>query len=150
MQLRFVALLLVAVVGLVYLYIPALAVVLGYEAGVVIPVWWLSLFPGRLSGTLTWMILWHTIVVLVVSVPFAWLIARFYKSRAVHVAFALTLFSVILMDVPIFPKLVDATPVRMKLTIAFDLIKLIGTLPLLVWLLRKLPSNNRIERTRAP
>jgi hypothetical protein len=135
--------LVIACAGLLYIYLYALVWGTGHASALPIPSSWLRLFPTRLSGTLTWMILVHTLAVATISVPFAWVIARFGGRRAPLVALAMTVTLIILFSLPPLITFFGTFPTRMKVVSAFDQIKLLGMLPLLVWLIGKLPSNNR-------
>ena len=137
-------LIVVACVGLLCLYVYALVWLVGYAAGLGPPNGWRDLFPSRVSGSLSWLILVNTVAMVLVSIPVALLVARFAGRRATTVALLMSLALFVVLGVP---SLVTdfgtiMTP-RIRLVTAFDYIKLVGILPLLVWLLRKLPSNNR-------
>jgi hypothetical protein len=55
----------------------------------------------------------------------------------------LTLF--VVFALPALRYLADS-PTRLKVVTIFDQIKLVGVLPVLVWVLGKLPSDQRLER----
>ena len=135
--------LLIAVVGLLYIYNYALVWGIGHAMALPIPSGWRSSFPTRLSGTLTRMILVHTLAVAIISVPFALLIARFGGRLAPVIALAMTLTLFAVFSLPPLIAYFGTFPTRMKVVTGFDQIKLILVLPLLVALIRKLPSNNR-------
>ncbi len=134
--------LLLALIGLAYVYEYALVWAIGHAQALPIPSGWRGFFPTRLSGTLTWIIVIHTLAVVIISIPFALILARFGGPRAPLVALAMTvaLFSLF----SLLPAIVffGTLPTRTKLVTAFDYTKLVLVLPLLVWLIRKLPSNN--------
>jgi hypothetical protein len=83
--------------------------------------------------------------VLVVSVPFAYLIQRLYGRYGPAVALAMTLTLFVVFALPALRYLSDS-PTRLKVVTIFDQIKLVGVLPVLVWVLGKLPSNHRFGR----
>ena len=137
-------------VGLAWLYIWLVAEATAHAAALSIPSWWGPLFPSRNSGILTWMVTVHTFAVLLASLPVALAIYSLYGRRGVWVALAI---SVVIFSLTTLPGVVGrfgTSPFRIKVVTLFDAIKLMGFLPLLVWGIGALPSNNRIERTREP
>jgi hypothetical protein len=135
--------LLIAFIGLLYIYNYAMVWGIGHAMALPIPAGWRSSFPTRLSGTLTWMILAHTLAVVAISVPFALVIARFGGRLAPVVALAMTLILFALFSLGPLIEYFGTLPTRTKVVTGFDQIKLVLVLPLMVWLIRKLPSNNR-------
>jgi hypothetical protein len=128
----------VACLGLLCAYGYALRWVFGYEAALPVPRWW----------TWLWIILTDAMTLILVSVPVAALLARFGGRYAMAVAlvmtvalFAVTVAPTLVEDVGAFARSPHAD--RMLLIYAFGHIEFIAALPLLVWLFRKLPSNNR-------
>lgn len=132
----------VAGLGLLVAYGYALWWVFGYEAALPLPRWW----------TWFWILLIDTVTLILVSAPVAALLARFGGRHATAVALVMT---IILFTVTVTPTLAESVGAyarsphagRMLLAYAFANIKLIAILPLLVWLFRKLPSN---QRSRGP
>ena len=135
--------LVIACAGLLFAYQYALVLGTGYALALPPPSGWRASFPTHLSGSLTWLILVHTFAVLIVSVPFALLIARFGGPRAPVIALAITAALFALFSLPPFIEFFGIMSPRTRVVTAFDQIKLILVLPVLVWLMRKLPSNNR-------
>jgi hypothetical protein len=130
--------LLLACLGLLCAYGYGLVYVTGYAAALPIP----------RRGFLWWGALLDTLVLVLISLPVALLVSRFGGRRATAVALMMT---VALFAATVLPSLIEdisrgafagfRTP--MRLYIAFGYLELIAVLPLLVWLLRKLPSNKR-------
>jgi hypothetical protein len=133
----------IACAGLLCAYQYALVWGIAHALALPPPSGWRALFPTHLSGSLTWLIVVHTLAVLIVSVPFALLITRFGGPHAPVIALAITgaLFAV--FSLPPLIEFFGIMSPRVRVVSAFDQIKLILMLPLLVWLMRKLPSNNR-------
>jgi len=134
--------------GLVCAYGYSLIWVEGHYAALPIPRQWIDFFPSRASGFLSFAVLFDTLVLIVVSLPFAALLARFAGRGATVIAlittatvFAVTAVPSLLEDVG--PGAYAGFHAAWRLYIAFGYLELIAVLPLLVWLLRKLPSNNR-------
>jgi hypothetical protein len=139
------ALLTVIALVALYLYSFFLGAGIGYALAQPHPGWWESMFSTRGYATLTWMVLCHSVAVLVVSVPFAYLIQRLYGRYGPAVALAMTLTLFVVFALPALRYLSDS-PTRLKVVTIFDQIKLVGVLPALVWVLGKLPPNYRFGR----
>lgn len=139
------ALLVIVALVALYLYSYFLVFVIGHFLAQPQPAWWGSMFSTRLHATLTWMVACHSAAVLLVSIPFAYLIHRTYGRYGPLVALGMTLTLFVLFALPAWHYLGDA-PTRQKVVTLFDQIKLIGVLPALVWVLNKLPSNQGLER----
>ena len=137
-----------ACLGLLCAYYYALTLVEGYAAALPIAPRWIAFFPSRVVGFLSLSVLFDTAALVLVSLPVAVLLARFGGRRATAVALIMT---TALFVVTVVPSLIENlnrgalagfhTPWR--LFMAFGCLELIAVLPLLVWLLRRLPSNNR-------
>jgi hypothetical protein len=137
----------VACLGLLCAYGYALMWVEGYYAALPIPQWWFAFFSSRAHGLLTFGVLFDPLVLILVSLPFAVLLARFGGRRATVVALTM---STALFVVTVAPSLVGdigrgayaGFPAPWRVYFAFGYLEAIAVLPLLVWLFRKLLSNN--------
>ena len=135
-----------ACLGLLCAYYYALTLVEGYAAALPIPPRWIAFFPSRVVGFLSLSVLFDTAALVLVSLPVAVLLARFGGATAVALIMTTALFVV-----TVVPSLIENfnrgalagfhTPWRLYM--AFGCLEFIAVLPLLVWLLRRLPSNNR-------
>jgi hypothetical protein len=139
----------IAALGLLYLYLVALVYAVGLAAAWPTPRGWLGTFSTHRGAILSWLFIAHLSAVLIVSVPFAWIIVRFYRrfSIALSIAFGLVIWGI--SDAPLA---VDAFRNYGTFSRGFwlaDTVQFVGTLPALVLLLRRLPSNKRLERSRA-
>jgi hypothetical protein len=116
-----------------YLYSYCLVLAFGYALSRPPPQFFghLILAPG--SAALAWMVACHTAALLVVSLPFAYLIHRLYGSRAPAVAFIMTLVLFLGFALPALWQSFAASPPNFKLVTTFDQIKLLGSLPLMTW-----------------
>ena len=135
---------------ILYLYSFFLIAGIGYALAHPIPAWWGSIFFARGPAALTWMALCHTVAVLLVSLPFAFVIQRLYGRYGLVVGLSMTVSLFLYFSLPVF---LDPTlsvfvnsPTGFKVVAVFDQIKLIGVLPILVWAFSRLPSNQRLER----
>lgn len=137
--------LIVLALGVAWLYSYVLIAATGYVTAIPIETGWLALFPTRQSAVLTWMVLWHTLAIFVVSAPFGLLIYRAFGRRGIVVALLVTL-ALFSIQLPYLGELFRGQPVRFQIVAAFDLLKLIGILPCIVWIFSRLPSNQRSER----
>jgi hypothetical protein len=125
----------------------------GFAAALPIPPRWLAFFPSRVGGFLSLAILFDTAALLLVSLPVAALLARFGGRRAAAIALIMT---TALFGVTAAPSLIEdisrgaltGFSLPWRLYIAFADLELIAVLPLLVWVLHKLPSSDR-SRGRA-
>jgi hypothetical protein len=105
------------------------------------------MFSTRVNAATAWMVLCHSAAVLIVSVPFAYLIHRTYGRHGPLVALAMTLTLFVIFALPAWRYLGDAST-RQRVVTLLDQIKLIGVLPALVWLLGKLPPKQRLSGVR--
>jgi hypothetical protein len=137
---RIALVLLTIAVGWLFWYL--LVAAIGLAAA--LPVWkpWFAVFPTRRSAVLTWMVTWHTLAIVLVSLPFGFLIHRMWGRWAPLIALAITL-AMFALELPDMGQLFRGQPLRFQLVAVFDQLKLIGVLPLVAWLASRLPSNNR-------
>jgi hypothetical protein len=134
--------LVVLTVALGWLYWSLLVAAIGFAAALPVSGLWLSLFPTRQAALLTWMVTVHTLAILLVSIPFGFLIQWMWGRRGVVVALAITL-AVFSLQLPYIGELFRGQPLRFQIVAAFDQLKLLGVLPFAVWLISLLPSNFR-------
>jgi len=139
--------LVIAAIGLAYFYVLVLVYGIGVTAAQPVPTWWAGVFSTRHSASLSWVVVSHLVVVLLASVPFAWIIARAYGRFSVAVSLAIALMIWGMFEAPL---MLDAFRANMFSRVLWfaDTIQFIGSLPLLVLLFQRLPSNNRFERSR--
>ena len=138
----------IVAIGLAYLYTLALVYGIGVNAAQGVPAWWSEFFSTRHSSVRSWVLISHAVVVLLVSMPFAWVIVRAYGrfSVWVSVAIAITIWS--LFEAPLMLDAFRSDGVFPRAFWFTDTIQFIGSLPVLVLLFRRLPFNNRLERSR--
>lgn len=122
-----------AAVAILALYSVCLAVVFGYAMSRVPPSFWGSLFATPGNATLAWMVTCHTAAVLGVSLPFAYLVHRVYRTRAATVAVGMTLALFFAFALPGLRLSFADSPPRLKAVAVFDQVKLLGALPLMAW-----------------
>jgi hypothetical protein len=128
--------------ALFWVYRIAFLYSIGYATAIHFPAWWLRLIPRNVHGIFAWSFLCHSVAVLLVTLPVAWILARFYGRLGVYLGAAAALALVIpdILSTVRYSHLMSA----FGLTVATaDLIKVAVALPLSVWLLLKLPSNIR-------
>jgi hypothetical protein len=140
----------IAAFGLLYLYLLALVYAIGLAAAWPTPRWWVGAFSAHRGAILSWLLISHLAVVVIVSLLFAWIIVRVYGrlSIAVSIVFALVIWG--LFDAPLTLDAFRGDGFFSKGIWLADTVQFIGALPVLVLLLRRLPSNNRFERSRGP
>jgi hypothetical protein len=138
----------IAAIGLLYLYLVVLVYVIGLAAAWPTPRWWVGTFSVHRGAMLSWLLLSHLVVVVIVSLLFAWIIVRVYGrlSIPVSISFALVIWG--LFDAPLTLGAFRSDGFFSKGLWLADTIQFVAVLPALVLLLRRLPSNNRLERSR--
>jgi hypothetical protein len=138
----------VVAIGLAYLYVLALVYGIGVNAAQRVPAWWSEFFSTPHSSIRSWVLISHIVVVLLISIPFAWIIARAYGrfSAAVSLAIAIMIWS--WCEAPLMLDALRTNGVFARALWFADSSQFIGSLPVLVLLFRRMPSNNRLERSR--
>ena len=103
-----------------------------------------ALLPSRYLDSASWLLLVTTLALVVISAPVAALLARFGGRYALLIAGAMTLalLAVLIGPTP-FEDYMEPPTTDARVFLAIDCVRLFAVLPLLVWLLRRLPSNNR-------
>ena len=138
----------IVAIGLAYLYVLALVYGIGVNAAQGVPAWWSEFFSIRHSAIRSWVLISHVVVVLLVSMPFAWVIVRAYGRFSVWVSLSIAIVIWSLFEAPL---MLDAfrSDGGFPLALWFaDSIQFMASLPVLVLLFRRLPSNNYFERPR--
>ncbi len=139
----------VAAIGLLYCYLVALVYAVGVIAAQPVPGWWVGIISGHRSATLTWLLISHLVVVLLVSLAVAWIIVRVYGrvSVPVSITFALVIWGV--FEAPLAIDAFRSEGFFSKGLWLADTIQFVGALPGLVLLLRGLLSHSRLKQSRA-
>jgi hypothetical protein len=130
-------------IALLWVYDQILVWAIGYAMALPEPSRWGALFPTHLSAVLTWMQLIHTGAILAISIPFAFLIAHFYGRRGFWVALGITAASFALLSLPGLIRFFAMLSPRMQIIMAFDNLKLLLVLPVLVFVMRRLTFSDR-------
>jgi hypothetical protein len=99
-----------------------------------------------LAAITVWVAIWHTAAVVVASLPFAYTLARLFGKKGVVIGFGLAAALYVFFTLPGIVGYFASMTTHTRVITLFDAVKLVGILPLLVWMFRQLPSNNRIER----
>jgi hypothetical protein len=131
---------------LAYVHVEAIAYAFGLWAAQPIPTWWLQSFATRQAAFVSWVIPGDTLVLLLVATPFAWLLNRYYLRHAIPLALVISLVTAA-TDMSGRLAMLRLHPSAMlKILTLTNTIELIAILPLVVIVLRHLPSNNRFDR----
>jgi hypothetical protein len=141
--LRHRILLAAAAIGIGWLY--RLALIGGLGLGLAImpmPRAWLTLWPAWRVGSFTWLLTAHVISVLLASLPFAWAVGRLYGRFGPRVSVVLGVMICATLEAQYATDMISA-PWLVRGMWLVDVLLFSLTLPFLVWLLRKLPSNSR-------
>lgn len=134
-----------AALALIWLYTKFLLYALYIAGREPVPPGWSHLFQPTWHAWLPWEMLLHTVAVTVASAPIALLIARFYPRYWLLVALAATAPLSLATTLPVFVQDFTSTSRRLQIADILDAVTLVGTLPLLTWALRNLPSNMRLS-----
>jgi hypothetical protein len=138
----------IVAIGLAYLYVLALVYGIGVNAAQGVPAWWFEFFSIRHSAVRSWVLISHALVVLFVSMPFAWMIARAYGRFSVWVSLFIAIMIWGSFEAPLMLDAFRSDGGFPRALWFADTIQFIGSLPVLVLLFRRLPSSNRFERSR--
>jgi hypothetical protein len=135
-------------IGLFCFYLVALVYAIGVVTAWRVPAWWAAAFSTRDGSVLWWLFTSHLTAVLLVSLAFAWAIARIFGqfSLALSLIFALVIWG--FFEAPLMLNAFRSDVFLPKGFWIADTVQLIAALPVLVLLFRRLPSNNRFERSR--
>jgi hypothetical protein len=125
------------------LYLVALAHVIRFAAVQPTPRWWIAMFPTWRSASLTWLLCVHAAAVAFASLPFAWVVSRLYGRFAVYVSGVIAVVVWGVLEAPLAVEVTKNPRFFLKGMWLADTLQFLLILPALVWLLRKLPSNNR-------
>jgi hypothetical protein len=136
-------LLTIAAVMLAALYAVTIVTVMGFVAALAIPKWWLQPLPYWRASVLAWIFLTDLATVLLVSLPFAWVVTRLYGRAAVAVGFVIVAVVWGALVVPSITASFEPPGAFLKVAWLVSSAEYLATLPILVWLLQRLPSNNR-------
>ena len=132
---------------LTWLYLVAYAYLNAFVSGYPMPMWWLRAFTSDRTAALTWYVLSHAATILLISVPFAFVIKRLYPRFGVPLAAGLTLVVWIAIEpLSFLLHAVEIAAPYVRAVYLVDHLIFLLALPGIVWLLRYLPSNQRLER----
>jgi hypothetical protein len=128
--------------ALFWVYRTAFLYSIGYATAIHFPAWWFRLVPQNVHGVFAWSFLCHTVAVILVTLPIAWILARVYGRLGVYLGAAGALALVVpdILSTARYSHLISAFGMTV---VVVDLIKIAVGLPLAVWLLLKMPSNLR-------
>jgi hypothetical protein len=131
---------------LAWLYAEALVLTIGVASAQAPPVWWIHIFPTHVSAVVTWIVTSHTAAIVIVALPFAFVIARLYGRIGVLLALGLTIGLYVIDPLPaVLANFVQSSS-HSKVITVFDTVKLLGVLPGLVWIFSRPTSDNRFNR----
>ena len=138
----------IVAIALAYLYLMALVYGIGVNAAQGVPAWWSEFFSTRHNSARSWVLISHAVAVLLISMPFAWMLARAYGRIGVWVSLAIAIAIWGLFEAPLMLDAFRSDGVFLRALWFADTIQFLGSLPVLVLLFRRLPSNHRLERSR--
>ena len=130
----------VVAVALTYLYVLALVYGIGLVAALPVPATWARVFPTRHSGAASWILTSHFVVVVLVSVPFAWMFIRAFGRASVALSIGVALLILALFEIPLILANANGGAVFPWWVWLTDVAQFAGSLPILVLLFRRLRS----------
>jgi hypothetical protein len=130
---------------LFWIYRTAFIYVVGYATAIHFPAWWLRLMPRNIHGIFAWSFVCHTVAVLLVILPIAWVLARLYGRLGVYLGVAGAL-ALIAPDILFLAQVATPMTPFQWTFYAVDFVKIAVALPLAVWIFLRLPSNSRWSR----
>jgi hypothetical protein len=125
-------------IGLTYLYVLALIYGIGLVAALPVPAFWAEIFPTRHGAAASWILSSHFAVVLLISAPFAWMIARACGRFSTVVSLSVALLILALFEVPLILASINGGATFPWWVWLADIVQFAGSLPILVLLLRRL------------
>ena len=131
----------VIAVALTYLYVLALVYAIGLVAALPVPATWAGLFPTRHSGAASWILISHFVVVVLVSVPFAWMFARVFGRVSIALSMCVAVLILCLFEIPLVLANFNGGAVFPWWVWLTDVTQFAGSLPVLVLLFRRLGTN---------
>jgi hypothetical protein len=143
-MLRQISLFLAALV-LGWIYLIAFAFAVGLSAAQPTPHWW-PRHPNPAHAALMWLTLAHLFAMVLISVPFAWVIGRLYGRLGIPLALVLTVSICAFVEMPALSEHFGSGDLLLRSIWLFGAAVLVIALPLEVWAFQKWPSNQRLER----
>lgn len=114
-----------------YAYLFALTPAIGLALALPSPRWW-PLEGHALWRFISWSQFVHTIAIVIVSIPFACALRVLAPRKGVRIALVITLLPMLWLALPVYVMYGGHAALRMQLIQAFDQLKLVAILPLLV------------------
>ncbi len=136
----------VIALALTYLYVLALVYAIGLVAALPVPATWAGLFPTRHAGAASWILVSHFVVVVLVSVPFAWMFARVFGRASVALSISVAVLILALFEIPLILANSKGGAVFPWWVWLTDVAQFAGSLPVLVLLLRRWGKNKGLAR----
>ncbi len=131
----------IVAIGLTYLYVLALVYGIGLVAALPVPALWSGMFSTRHGAAAAWILSSHFIVVLLLSAPFAWMIARACGRSSVVVSVSVALLILALFEIPLILASINGGGIFPWWVWLADIVQFAGSLPILVLLFRRLRAD---------
>jgi flagellar biogenesis protein FliO len=144
----------IAAVGLAWSYWVAVIAAIGFAASLYVPtMFWLGIVPTHRPAPASWRLQYlatelmlDSVAIFLVTIPFAWVLGRIFKRRGPLLGAAIAVVIVATTYGPFRNEIFESTnPTRMANFLA-DAAEILAFLPLLAWILQRMPSNYRLER----
>lgn len=129
-----------ALLALTYLYLLGITYGFGFAAALRTPQWWIAPFHSLRAAGISWLLISHAVTLILISIPFAALVAWLYGRLSIRVALVVAVVTWTILAAPLLSESRGSSWVGMWLV---ETLELVIALPTCVWLLRLLPSNFR-------
>jgi MFS family permease len=145
---RRVAVLAGVAAALFILYMLAYVYLAAFVATFLPPTWWRSLSSDHRTGILSWFFVADFVGLVLISIPFAFVIDRVYGRTAVPVALGVTALTWFTVEASSLVQSLSGNAQYVRNFQIAESAELLTVLGLLVWIVQRLPSNNRMQRPR--
>ena len=135
-----------AAAAIAYLYALALIFAIGVATALPTPSWGLGVLSNRAHSMLVWMHLIQVAAIVLVSLPFAYVITVTYRRFGVWLALGTTIVICGAIEIPVLIEFFGSVSLFLGASLILNAVELVLVLPTLVSMMRRLPSNYRLER----
>jgi hypothetical protein len=129
-------------------YLFLLAWAIAYAAMSQAPPWWRTLIASTKTANLSWLWISHALAVVLVTIPIALALRFCFARRRLAAAFSVSVLVFLVIGLPALPVSFAKQPLYVVLWTIWEQVLLIGTLPIIVWIIKV--SGRRRELRREP
>jgi hypothetical protein len=140
------AMILVAAASAIFVaYLVTLTYAIAYAAMRPTPAWWRGLYTVQRTADLSWILGANAIAVLLASLPIAIVVAMAFRHLALPVAWTIGVLILFTLGLSSFDGFGGLSTLNRGVAVLTAL-EFLASLPVIVWLLQRLPSNYAFER----